>query len=92
VKPAVRIKPGENFMSKTITIRIDDKKYKMFKSRAEQENRPISNFVETAVLNYLQSTEYADEFEMDEINRNKELRSSILRGVKDVKAGKGRFH
>jgi len=37
-------------MSKTITLRLDEKVYKRFKGMASHDNRPISNFIETAAL------------------------------------------
>ena len=78
-------------MHKTITIRLAESRYKVFKSLADQENRPLSNFIETATLRYIESTEYADEFEMAEIRQNKELNESLKRGLADTKAKRGRF-
>ncbi|MEI6614903.1 MAG: hypothetical protein WCL37_08390 [Chrysiogenales bacterium] len=78
-------------MHKTITIRLAESRYKVFKNLADQENRPISNFIETATLRYIESTEYADEFEMAEIRQNKELNESLKRGLADAKAKRGRF-
>ncbi len=78
-------------MHKTITIRLEESKYDMFKHLADQENRPISNFIETATLRYIQTTEYADEFEMAEIEQNKELNAGLKRGVADAKKNHGRF-
>ena len=78
-------------MHKTITIRLAEARYKVFKNLADQENRPLSNFIETATLRYIESTEYADEFEMAEIRQNKELNESLKRGLADAKAKRGRF-
>ena len=78
-------------MHKTITIRLAESRYKVIKSLADRENRPISNFIETATLRYIESTEYADEFEMAEIRQNKELNESLKRGLADAKAKRGRF-
>jgi predicted transcriptional regulator len=78
-------------MHKTITIRLDESRYRVFKNLADQENRPLSNFIETATLRYIESTEYADEFEMAEIRQNKELNESLKRGLADAKAKRGRF-
>jgi predicted transcriptional regulator len=76
---------------KTITIRLAESRYKVFKNLADQENRPLSNFIETATLRYIESTEYADEFEMAEIRQNKELNESLKRGLADAKTKHGRF-
>jgi len=78
-------------MSKTITLRLDESRYGMFKNLAKLENRPISNFIETATLRYIESTEFADEFEMDEIRQNKNLNESLKRGLIDAKKNRGRF-
>ena len=63
----------------------------MFRAMAECENRPLSNFIETAALRYLQEHELVDEFEMREISQNINLLSSLKRGHADAKARKGRF-
>ena len=40
-------------MSKTITLRLSDEKYKIYKLLAERDNRPISNFIDTAVNKFI---------------------------------------
>jgi predicted transcriptional regulator len=78
-------------MSKTVTLRIGENIYDMFSAMAERENRPLSNFIETAALRYLQEHELTDEFEMREISQNANLLSSLKRGHADAKARRGRF-
>ena len=78
-------------MSKTVTLRLDEDVYQRFRTMAERDNRPLSNFIETAVLRYLEREEHADEFEMEEIRANRNLSASIKRGLADAKAGRGRF-
>ena len=78
-------------MSKTITLRLPDETYQRLQTLARRENRPISNFIETATLRYIESAQFADEFEMEEIRGNEELNRSLKRGMKDAKAGRGRF-
>ncbi len=51
----------------------------------------MSNFIETAVLRYIEDQGYADEFEMSEIRENVELNESLIRGMRDAEAGKGQF-
>jgi len=41
-------------MSKVVTLRIDEKKYRIFRILASQENRPLSNFIETATMRYIE--------------------------------------
>jgi predicted transcriptional regulator len=78
-------------MSKTVTLRLDDKVYSLLRNLAESENRPLSNFIETSVLRYVESSHLVDEYEMAEILNNQELNSSLKRGVEDAKAKRGRF-
>ena len=72
-------------MSKTITIRLADEKYELFKKFAAMDNRAISNFIETATLRYIEELKYADEWEMAEINSDEDLQKSLKRGRTDVR-------
>ena len=78
-------------MSKTVTLRLDEKVYKRFRGMATHDNRPLSNFIETAALRFVEEHEYVDEFEMAEIKDNASLNRSIKSGLRDAKAGRGRF-
>ncbi len=78
-------------MSKTVTLRLDDEIYKRFRGLAEQDNRPLSNFIETAVLRYIEEHGLVDDFEMAEIEQNAELNRSLKKGLRDAKAKRGRF-
>ena len=78
-------------MAKVVTLRLDDKVYNTFKTIADQENRPLSNFIETAAMRYINEIEFVDEFEMAEINSNTGLKDSMKRGIKDYKKRSGRF-
>jgi predicted transcriptional regulator len=77
-------------MAKVVTLRLDDGVYKIFKTIADQENRPLSNFIETAALRYIDEIESVDEFEMAEINSNSSLKNSMKRGIEDYKNHRGR--
>lgn len=78
-------------MSKTVTLRLNDKVYKKFKNLAEQDNRPLSNFIETAALRFVEEHEYVDVFEMAEIRNNVDLNRSIKSGIRDAEAKRGNF-
>lgn len=78
-------------MSKTITLRLSEENYKKYKSLADRDNRPISNFIETAVQRFIEHNIFVDEFEMEEINNNTELNKSFKKGLSDIKSKKGRF-
>jgi predicted transcriptional regulator len=78
-------------MSRIVTLRLPDETYEQFRTLAERENRPLSNFIETAALRYVETEQFVDEFEMEEIRGNAELNRSLKRGTKDAKTGHGRF-
>lgn len=72
---------------KTVTLRVDDSVYQMIKSAADGQKRNISNFVEFATIQYLVSTQYVADNEMEEILNDKELMQSLKDGFKKVKKG-----
>ena len=78
-------------MSRVVTLRLPEETYEQFRTLAARENRPLSNFIETAAMRYVETEQSVDEFEMDEIRGNAELNRSLKRGMKDAKAGRGRF-
>ena len=77
--------------TRTVTLRLKDDVYSLFHRMAEQENRPLSNFIETATLKHIEQTESVDEFEMADILGNKELARSLKAALKDARNKKGRF-
>ncbi len=77
-------------MSKTVTIRLDDKKYDLFQTFAKLDNRALSNFIETATSRYIEDIELANEFEMAEINADTELQQSLNQGLADIQNNKRR--
>lgn len=76
-------------MSKVVTIRLGEEEYQRIRTAAQADNRPISNFMETATLRFLEQVEFADEQEMAEIRSDKPLLRSLRAGSTDIK--KGRF-
>jgi predicted transcriptional regulator len=78
-------------MSKTVTLRLPESTYERFRTLAERDNRPLSNFIETAASRYVETEQFVDEFEMAEIEANPKLNRSLKRGIKDAKAGRGHF-
>lgn len=72
---------------KTLTLRVDDSIYQMIKSAADGQKRNISNFVEFATIQYLVSTQYVADNEMEEILNDKELMQSLKDGFKEAKKG-----
>jgi hypothetical protein len=78
-------------MSKTVTLRIKDSVYQRLRTLAERDNRPLSNYIETAALRYIEQEEFVDEFEMLVIKGNKSLNESIEQGITDAKEKRGQF-
>ena len=72
-------------MAKTITVRIDDKVYDLFKKAADGQKRTISNFLEYATINFIVSDTYVDENEMNEIM---EYGKDIKKGLLDIEEGR----
>ncbi len=75
-------------MPKTITLRIDEDIYGLFKTAASAEKRTISNFIEYATLNYLTEESYVSEAEMKDILADQQLLQSLKSAKKDIKKGK----
>ena len=74
-------------MAKTVTLRIADDVYKLLKTAANGQRRNLSNFIEYATLQYLTSTAYVDDKEMEDILSDSELVSNLNSGIKNVKKG-----
>lgn len=72
-------------MSKTITVRLDDTVYEMFKKAAEGQKRTISNYVEYATLNYTVNEAIVDDAEMTEIMAYSD---ELQKGLADISAGR----
>jgi len=78
-------------MSKTVTLRLNENIYDLFRAMAESDNRTLSNFIETSALRYIEQHEYMDDYEMEEIRGNQKLNRSLKRAIKDMKSQKGNF-
>ncbi|MBC8554608.1 DUF6290 family protein [Desulfobacula sp.] len=78
-------------MSKTVTLRLNENIYKLFRDMAESDNRTLSNFIETSALRYIEEHEYVDDYESEEIRENDQLNRSLKRAIKDMKSQKGNF-
>jgi len=78
-------------MSKTITLRLNDEVYRTFRALADRDNRPLSNFIETATLRFIQENELMDEAETAGIRADRGLSASLKRGARDAASKRGRF-
>ncbi|AFG36567.1 plasmid mobilization protein [Spirochaeta africana] len=72
-------------MSKTITVRLDDTEYEIFKRAADGQKRTISNYVAYATLNYTVNETLVDDAEMTEIM---EHANELQAGLADIAAGR----
>ncbi|WP_457605991.1 CopG family transcriptional regulator [Nitratifractor sp.] len=72
---------------KTITMRVDDSIYQMIKTAADGQRRNISNFIEYATLQYLASSQYISDVEMNEILEDEELVKNLEIGLKEMENG-----
>jgi len=59
----------------------------MIKTAADGQRRNISNFIEYATLQYLTSSQYVSDTEMNEILNDKELVKNLEIGLKEAKNG-----
>ena len=73
-------------MSKTITLRLSDEEYDQIVVFAENERRPISNFITHIVINNLKESYYADSIEMAQIHSDEKLLKKLKRGHKQAQA------
>ena len=73
---------------RTITVRIDDSTYDIFKLAADGQKRTISNYLEYATLNYTMNETIVDDIEMNEILKYEE---DIKKGLSDISAGRYRI-
>ena len=75
-------------MAKTITLRIDEKTYDIFKTAAESQRRTISNFIEYAAFAHLVEDSLVTDEEMQGILNDKQLMFSLSKAQQDIKKGK----
>ncbi len=75
-------------MARTITVRIDDSTYDIFKLAADGQKRTISNYLEYATLNYTMNEAIVDDMEMNEILK---YEKDIKKGLSDISAGRYRI-
>jgi predicted CopG family antitoxin len=76
----------EELMHKTITLRINDDVYQMFKKAAHGSRRTISNFLEFATLSFLSNDSYVSDDEMKEILKDNNLLEDLKQGEKEIKS------
>lgn len=78
-------------MPKTVTLRLDDVSYDIIKNHAIADNRPLSNYIETATLKFIEEVDYVDDYEMENIMNDEKLIRSLKKGSSDAAERRGRF-
>ena len=78
-------------MPRVITLRLQNKEYEQILEAADNENRPISNFITTYILQMIKASYFVDAFEMDHIRSDKKLLAQITAGHRDARKMKGKF-
>jgi len=75
-------------MSKTVTVRLDEKTYRMIRSAAEADRRTISNFIESATVSHILQDSFASDEEMAGILADRPLVKRLKASVAAAKKGK----
>ena len=78
-------------MSKTVTLRLDERIYEELKEAAAAENRPLSNLIETAALAKIRERQFVDDSEMAEILEDEALLRRLKAGSRQARRRKGAF-
>jgi len=78
-------------MPKTVTLRLSDRDYELFRSVAAADNRAISNLIETAAKQHLVEASLMSAAEEREILSDAKLMKSIQSGRKQQDKRRGRF-
>lgn len=78
-------------MSKTVTLRLDQRIYEELKEAAEAQRRPLSNLIEHAALLKIREEQFVDDAEMAEIRSNERLMERLREGSRQGRERQGRF-
>ena len=76
---------------KVITLRLSDEEYKKISDSAENEHRPISNFITAKIIRDIEESFYVDEIEMSQIKSDKKLLKKLDNAHSDSKKMRGKF-
>lgn len=78
-------------MAKTITLRLDDPVYREFRQLAEEDHRPLANWIVTTTLRHLEECQFADDAEMASIRSDRNLVRRLRQGSQDARLKRGRL-
>lgn len=78
-------------MPKTVTLRLSDEAYRLFREAAQAERRSLANLIETAALAKICEDAFADGAEMAEIRNDEALARRIKAGSRDARRRRGQY-
>ena len=78
-------------MAKTVTLRLDDPVYREFRQLAEEDHRPLANWIVTTTLKHLEECQFVDELEMASIRSDRDLVRRLHQGSRDARLKRGRL-
>lgn len=78
-------------MSKTVTLRLEERIYEELKEAAEAQRRPLSNLIEHAALLNIREEQFVDDIEMAGIRSNDRLLKRLREGCQQAQKRQGRF-
>jgi len=78
-------------MAKTITLRLDDPVYREFRQLAEEDHRPLANWIVTTTLRHLEECQFVSDVEMASIRSDRSLVRRLRRGSGDARLKRGRL-
>ena len=65
---------------KTLTMRVDDTTYNVIKNVAHSQKRNIANFMEYAMLQYIETSQFVEDDEMQQILNDDQLVQALKNG------------
>lgn len=78
-------------MPKTVTLRLDERTYRLFHAFAVADNRPLSNMIETAAKKHLEECLFVDASEERAIYGNPRLVAKLKSGSRAAREKRGRL-
>ncbi len=78
-------------MAKTITLRLEDPVYREFRHLAEEDHRPLANWIVTTALKHLEECQFVGDVEMAAIQSGKGLVRRLREGSRDARLRRGRL-
>ena len=78
-------------MAKTITLRLEDPVYREFRQLAEEDHRPLANWIVTTTLRHLEECQFASDVEMAALRSDRSLVRRLRQGSRDARLKRGRL-